>query len=298
MNLFSCKSEHVSTGVIGPGVTAFDGRTAALATRHGKGALVAPAMQAVAGLQVEVAAIDTDAFGTFAGDVPRLGTPLETAIAKARAAMAELGTDIGLASEGTIGPDPVFGLLPRDTELVVLVDDRLDLVITGTAVSHDIVAARHVVTAEDDLGPALRQLDIPTHAVLVMPHGRPELARKGLVDPREIRDAVAAACADAEDDRAVITSDLRAHCSPTRQAVIRAAAAALAARAATLCPACARPGWGQIDWLLGRPCAGCGTVVADLVRGRVDGCEGCGTRVEVVTESSTVSPARCPRCNP
>ncbi|HAN70836.1 MAG TPA: hypothetical protein DCQ36_04495, partial [Actinobacteria bacterium] len=76
----------------------------------------------VLGMGVAEAAIDTDAFGTFAGDVPRVGTPTEVAIAKARAGMQLLGLDIGLASEGSIGPDPVSGLIMRDTEFVVLVD--------------------------------------------------------------------------------------------------------------------------------------------------------------------------------
>lgn len=276
----------------------FRGRTAALATRHDKLPLIAPAIKELLGMDVLEAPVDTDAFGTFAGDIHRVGSPTEVAIAKARAGMRHLGLDVGLASEGSFGPDPVSGLITRDTEFVVLVDSTLDLVIVEHDFSHDTVARRQTVDADTPLEALLVGFDVPRHAVIVMPEHDPAQACKGLRDVLAIERARTLACSRSETGAAVIMSDLRAHCSPSRQRVIQRAASRLALRAATPCPECQRPGWGRIEWLTGRTCAGCGGQVPSLVRGTLDGCEGCGATVETETDTAPVSPARCPVCNP
>ena len=58
---------------------------AALGTRHAKEQVIAPAL-AQAGVRVVLADIDTDQFGTFSGTIPRAGTQLQAACAKAQAA--------------------------------------------------------------------------------------------------------------------------------------------------------------------------------------------------------------------
>lgn len=57
----------------------------ALATMHGKEKAIAPAFKRHLGMSVlPCDFIDTDAFGTFTGEIVRQATPLETAIAKAK----------------------------------------------------------------------------------------------------------------------------------------------------------------------------------------------------------------------
>ena len=52
---------------------------------HGKWAVIAPAMQAHTGLLVQSnSEIDTDALGTFTGEIARENDMLQTAIRKAR----------------------------------------------------------------------------------------------------------------------------------------------------------------------------------------------------------------------
>ncbi len=48
---------------------------------------------------------------------------LETAVAKARLGMRQLGLPHGIASEGSFGPHPLVPFLAASTELIVLVDD-------------------------------------------------------------------------------------------------------------------------------------------------------------------------------
>ena len=79
---------------------------AVLATRHGKGPAFARALSPL-GMEVVLAdAVDTDAFGTFSGERPRTLSALDTAQAKARAALGSGSWALGLASEGTYGPHP------------------------------------------------------------------------------------------------------------------------------------------------------------------------------------------------
>lgn len=94
---------------------------AALATRHGKEAIFAPALARL-GVEVIAAPIDTDAFGTFSGEIEREGSPLEVVERKARAAAEATGLTVGLASEGSFGTHPTVPFSIIDTELVVWVD--------------------------------------------------------------------------------------------------------------------------------------------------------------------------------
>jgi len=82
----------------------YHGRRAVLATMHGKEAVISPAFRKRLGLRVETPkGLDTDALGTFTGEIARIGTIRETSIAKARLGMTTMGISIGIASEGATG---------------------------------------------------------------------------------------------------------------------------------------------------------------------------------------------------
>lgn len=83
----------------------YAGSRAGLATKHGKLTSVAGPLDDL-GMRVEAVEIDTDAFGTFSGDVPRPAGPHATAVRKARCGMAVSGLPLALASEGSFGSDP------------------------------------------------------------------------------------------------------------------------------------------------------------------------------------------------
>ncbi|HET8714282.1 MAG TPA: hypothetical protein VFM16_00550, partial [Holophagaceae bacterium] len=62
-------------------------RRAVLATRHGKGPAFARALSPLGIAVVVTEAVDTDALGNFSGERPRSLSALDTARAKARAAL-------------------------------------------------------------------------------------------------------------------------------------------------------------------------------------------------------------------
>jgi hypothetical protein len=281
----------------------YRGRRIALATLHGKAAAIGPAVRRHLGADLVVPpGLDTDAFGTFAGDVPRTGTMGETALAKARAGMAASGERLGLASEGTYGPHPTVPLLTSGLELMVFVDDDRDLVVFESLVDPAPRFDRALVGPDDDLGPLLARADLPRHALVVAPHAPAaagEGIARGLRDPDAVPAAVRAAAAAGADGLAAVTTDLRAHMNPTRMATLARLADALCRRLATPCPACGAPGFGRLRAEPGLPCGLCGMPTGESV-GMLSGCAACGHRAlrPRADGRKEADPGSCPACNP
>ena len=283
---------------------AYAGRTAVLATKHGKLDQIAPAMRGVLGIEVVGVSIDTDQLGTFSGEIPRTLSELDCAIAKARLAMTERGSDLGMASEGTFSPHPDVPWLTTDRELVVLVDDQLDHVFWECAVSVEVTAITEMVDSEADLTSLALRADLPRHAVIVRPavpsprsgHGAEQIY-KGIRRPSDLSSAVEASCAASGTCHAMVTTDFRAHCCPSRQIVIADAAERLAHRVASRCRECGAAGWGTVDSVRGVPCHWCGHHVP-IVRAEIDGCWNCGVRIERSVGETAADPGMCDQCNP
>jgi hypothetical protein len=123
----------------------YRGRTALLASMHGKeAALAAPLQEALGLMLIPAAGFDTDRFGTFTGEVERTAPPRETALAKARAALAAQGGDLAIASEGSFGPHPGIPFLALAAEWVVFIDRARGLEI---AIEHRSIAMCGPATA-------------------------------------------------------------------------------------------------------------------------------------------------------
>ena len=285
----------------------YRGRVVALATKHGKERAIGRPLQAALGLEVVVPPnLDTDALGTFSGEVERVGTPKEVALRKARLGMAAAELPYGLASEGSFGPHPFIPFLPIGQELLVFVDDVLGIELSEFLIVEDTNFNHQVAAPGDDLTDFLQRIGFPSHAVIARPNiARPsatwdrQLLFKGLTEPATLKEAIAASAATSPDGRAHIETDMRAHLNPTRMASIRRLAFRLARRLATACPACGAPGWGRIDVELGLPCMDCSTPT-DLVRAEILGCAACDHRSAHPRPDgrSHAEPGQCPYCNP
>jgi hypothetical protein len=268
----------------------YAGQRAALATQHGKARALAPPLQRRLGLSVETIAIDTDAFGTFTGNTPRTGTAAEAALAKARAGMAAAGLELGLASEGSFGPHPWLPFGAGGVETLAFIDAARGLELTLSAVSRRTNFAHHDVVDGGDIAAFLGRIGFPGHALVVKDAA-------GTVLASGVQDMGALASLAWPGNR--LETDMRAHLNPTRMAAIRALAGRLAARLASLCPACACPGFGQVDVLRGLPCSACGQPTQGVVA-IIDGCTACGHRDKRPRPDgvTAASPASCDWCNP
>lgn len=272
------------------------GHVAAMATKHGKVPLVGPALCDVLGLLVVQAEVDTDLLGTFTGEVPRTDAPAATAFRKARLGMEATGRQIGIASEGTIGPD---GLLPvvADLEVVAIVDDVHGFSLAETAVGYGTVAHSWVLDGASPHDHDLHRAGFPSHGLIVRRDDDPTgTIHKGIRDERALYRAIAE-CRSRGAGAIRVDSDLRAMHSPTRCTVIERAARALAERLAVACPRCACPGWGLVEVVAGRPCAGC-SAPTRLVVAHIEGCPRCDARRTVESAERTADPSTCGLCNP
>lgn len=278
------------------------GLHAVLATMHGKEAAIAPVLQSRLGLTVKTAPrLDTDALGTFTGEIPRAGTIREAAIAKARLGMEATGLAIGLASEGSYGPHPLIPFIPGGVELMVLVDDTRGIVVAEHLID-DAPTFAHIFAKDgDDITPFLDRVGFPHHALIVKPaegNGHGPII-KGVRTRDELDAAIASCGAHSQDGHALVQTDMRAHMNPTRMATLGRLASALAERLSSLCPACDAPGYGQVDVEAGLPCEWCGAPSV-MVRHRVFGCVACAHReIRPRADSKThANPGHCPQCNP
>lgn len=280
-------------------VSLYAGQRIALLTQHGKEAVIAPALESVLGCRVErVAGFDTDQLGTFTRDIPRPGTQLEAARKKARIGMELSGLPLGLASEGSFGPDPIAGMFPWNTELLILLDDERELEIVGIA-QGKATHAHRLVSSWQEVESFARASGFPRHCLVVRPEDEhdPRL-RKGIASWAELKTAFAWAQAQSLSGRVFLETDLRAHANPTRMENIRLAAEDLAAKLSSTCPVCGAPGFWLIERIAGLPCGDCGAPTRET-RAEVYGCIKCRHReTRERTDLKYADPGRCDYCNP
>ena len=267
-----------------------------MATKHDKGKLVAQPFKDILAMTVQEVFVDTDALGTFSGEIERIGTPLETAVKKAQLGIEATGNPCALASEGSIGPDPFFGFIHANIETLVFIDTELDIQVHVSHKSNEITAFT-TTTLKNDLGAFLQKADFPNHALIVKPHiGHG--AHKGIRDLRTLEKAITDSRNQSADGEAIIESDLRAMCSPSRQKNIAAVGLKLVQRLSHTCPECQTPGWGLKSYVRGVECSQCGDLSEDAISREIMGCFKCEFTVLGAVINLTLDPARCMSCNP
>jgi hypothetical protein len=275
----------------------YKNQRAVLTTKHDKLALIAPAMLEKVGLEVAEVKQDTDQLGTFSGEIPRVGSPLESAIAKAKLGIDATGIELGLASEGSIGPDPQNPFLTSDIELLVLVDQQRNLIIHEVHRSFEIIAASKDVTPGEDLSQFLEDIDFPNHRLIAKSVGAKQMRTiKGIESELALASAISELAGVSQ--RVTIETDFRANQSPSRQLNIQAAAEKLANRLIRLCESCQAPGFGQIRYLTGLRCTGCGMVDSDAIAAEILTCVSCDHEVQGKKLADSLAPERCGWCNP
>lgn len=278
-------------------------RVAALATKHGKERAIAPPVRERLGLELRIPGdLDTDRLGTFTGEVPRPGTIEETAIAKARLGMDATGLPIGIASEGSYGPDPRMPMVPAGLELIVLVDDTRNIVIREHLVDPAPAFRSTRVRSVADIASWLDEVGFPSHALIVQPSvqdDRDPLFHKALDSGALVGEAIEHCAKLSADGLALVTTDMRAHLNPTRMKTLSRLALQFAERIATACPACETPGFGKVGVEKGLPCEWC-SEPSDLVAEEIFGCVACERRDTRPRADGLerADPANCAHCNP
>ena len=267
---------------------------ALLVTHHGKEEALTAPFATHLGLTLVPAELDTDRFGTFSGEIERIGTPLECAEQKCRAGL-DLGTHrVALASEGSFIPHPALPFMQADSELLLYVDTTSGIRLHESLLSTETNHAAITLEREEDLAPFLERALFPSHG-LIAKYGAS--IEKGI----QCGERLSLIIEEAKRRNLPLTleTDMRAHMNPTRMRTIAELGERLACRLATYCPSCGTPGWGRIATEAGLPCESC-HFPTPRVRAELFGCCLC-PYTELHPRSDGVAEAQadcCPICNP
>ncbi|MGK0741995.1 DUF6671 family protein [Leucobacter sp. Z1108] len=273
----------------------YRGAVIAFATMHGKEQLARGPFHTILGATVlGVAGIDTDQFGTFAGDIPRTLPPRETARAKARLGIRTAGLTAGLASEGSFTTE--YGWSTRHNELVLFLDeDRGIEVVESRTASFPLPPGRHILTSAQALSYAT-SLGFPHQGVIVQAHhDHGSHAHKDTHSPAELEITVNRLLD--QNVPVSVLPDYRAHRSPARADILRDLCSRMARRLSTPCPGCRSPGYGRVKTIPGLPCGTCGQPT-HLPAADIHACSTCDTTHTRPRTSTLADPQWCETCNP
>ncbi len=274
----------------------YNSKTAVLTSKHQKLDLLRLSLESATGLSLIEQAMDTDQLGTFSGEIERLGSPLEVAIKKAQLGMIATGLPLGVASEGSIGPDPFVPFVISNIETLVFLDQELDIVISETFRSLDIVSATTQTFPGQDLTEYLAKVGFPEQRVIAKSTiGGVE---KGLGSISSLEQAIAKLALEANESKVSLEPDYRAMHCPTRRVNIAHVAKALAFRVASLCPECNAPGWGKKDFVRGLRCSDCGSDHPDAIAQELKTCVRCDFFQPGMVLAESLDPSKCFSCNP
>ena len=281
------------------------GRRIGIASLHGKERILTRPLWVGLGLTLcHASAVDTDRFGSFGGETPRLADALSTCRRKAEAAMEALGLELGIANEGSFGPHPAVPMVPLGHEWMTFVDRRDGFVISEQMLSRSTNYSSCKGDDPEAISGWLQQVGFPRHALMVRPLDSEPSAgggwlAKGVSNPQRLAEVMAEAVRRSPSRLAWLETDMRAHCNPTRMASIRQLSFRLVRRLRSQCPGCGSPGWGAIGSEAGLPCGWCGEPTA-LVRSEIHGCVVCDQRLELPRRDGrrSADPGHCLHCNP
>ena len=277
----------------------YTGQKIAFLTQHGKEQVVAPILEPALGCAIKhVVGFDTDQLGTFTRDTPRPGTQLDAARRKARIGMKLSGLSLGIASEGSFGPDPFAGMFPWNIELLVLIDDTLGIEVVGMAQG---AGRSSHVQASDWLAieSFAARAGFPQHHLVLRPQGQDDTRiYKGISDWTGLKDCFDECLAQSDNRQVFVETDLRAFANPSRMQHIEQAAHDLLKRLQSYCPVCQSPGYWVTERQPGLPCSGCGLPTASY-RNEVWKCVRCLHKcVQTRTDCAFAEPRHCSNCNP
>lgn len=274
-------------------------RTASLLTKHGKELVFNEALKPSTGLEIQhTDAYDTDLLGTFTQEAPRYGSQLDAARKKAQIGMGLVGTDLGLANEGAFVADPYTGMLSWNQELVILIDQTLQLEMTGFY-SGPAQNAHAYVNRWEELEKFAHTALFPSHHLVIKPTDEyhPQ-SIKNISNIEQLKNAFEWASAHSSKGVVYVENDLRAFANPTRMEGIRQAAIDLAQKMNSLCPECQTPGYWIKDIQRGLPCNACGMPTKQEIA-KIWGCLKCQHQdSEGMKVIRFANPSSCSHCNP
>jgi hypothetical protein len=277
----------------------FEGRTLVIATKHKKETVIAPILEKHLGVKCFVPDdFDTDALGTFSGELERKEDALSTARTKCLLAMEKTQCDLGIASEGSFGPHPTIFMAHADEEFLIFIDKKNNLGIIVRELSLDTNFNATTIQCFQNLVDLVQKVGFPEHAVLL------KIAEKGVttavkgIQSWELLEE-SYHLLSTSNSHVVAETDMRAMFNPTRMKVIEKTTQKLIEKIKSFCPICNTPGLGVVDIKSGLPCKWCNSPTNSTLS-FIYACKKCDYKNEVLFphQKTKEDPAYCNYCNP
>ena len=275
----------------------FENRSVVIATKHGKEQVISPLLSREMGLVPRLATdFDSDKFGTFTGEIERELDPLQTAIEKCKSAMNQSGCDLGVASEGSFGNHPSIWFAKANDELVVLVDEKNDIILHGRNLTTNTNFDGKAVSSGVDAEEFAMSVGFPSHRLIARVCKDGEVIAKGISSSKMLNSIVQEHC---KGQGVYLETDMRAMNNPTRMKSIQAATENLIANILSICPCCGWPGFIVTQSNRGLPCELCSYPTRSILN-HVKECSRC-SHSEVLkfpNGKNKEDPMYCDSCNP
>jgi hypothetical protein len=269
-----------------------------LASKHHKEEAIRQPFLESFGAEIKVTNdFDTDVYGTFSGEIKRVGTPYETVVTKALDAMARYNCDYVIANEGSFGPHPYNFFIPADLELMVFIDRVKNITIVESELSTDTNFCQLDITHNQAYSEFLEKIQFGTHGLIVKDIDHDNVIAKGIKELPQLQEILNESFQSCEKIR--LETDMRAMMNPTRMKVINSLAKKLIIRMKSTCVKCGVPGFGKTSVQGRLKCEHCHSET-ELYEHKVLSCIECEHKVvyrrdDGLTRASQVN---CPSCNP
>ncbi|MBX9924065.1 MAG: hypothetical protein K2Y01_08135 [Rhabdochlamydiaceae bacterium] len=277
----------------------YQGKTCLVASMHEKERAIRTSFESLLGFQMEVSELNTDALGTFTGEIERSIPPKECAKTKCLNALLAHGKQIGIANEGSFVPHPVIPFISVDYEIFFFTDLEIGYELCISKMFTETNFAAAAFSEFDSILELATKTQFPSHALIVRPNRWEDkkICFKGIQSIDHLYDAFEKSRLVSSDKQVWVETDMRAHKNPTRMAQLEKLAKEMAQRLATPCPVCSIPGWGPVDRMRGLSCADCGAET-NLIKAVIWGCCQCPYKESIPVDQALAEPQYCPLCNP
>lgn len=277
----------------------FQNRKLLIATKHQKEKVIASILEMELGVSCFVdETFDTDALGTFTGEIERELDPIATAREKCLQAMKINNCDLGVASEGSFGPHPSMFFVNADDEFLIFIDTKNNIEVIARELSTSTNFNGKQIQSEKELLEFADQVDCPAHG-LILRKSKDENTEiyKGITDIEVLKKSFQHLYS--KYNTVYAETDMRAMYNPTRMNVIKKAAEKLVQKIKSTCPQCQMPGFGITDAKKGLECSLCGSPTNSTLS-YIYVCQRCQfTKEEIYpNKKTTEDPMYCDYCNP